>query len=672
MKAAVFKCLLSALVFSLFSLQVSANIPQVTFEEPEDWVKPINILPTKISSLEGSVRYLLFDNQVDIRSQNKKQFFHYATQPISEQGLSNISQIEVRFAPNYEALIIHDIQVLRDGQQTSKLDKSKLKVFQQEDQLKENLYSENWVALFILEDIRVGDIINYSYSIVGTNPVLGKKQFGTSPLNFSVPVEMTNFRLISDAKKALQMKIHNSTKKFTKKTTTEISEYVLQQHNVQPVREDDFAPQWFTQYAHLSYSQYNSWQEVNDWASDLYSIDLTLPSELIDILEHSKSADKLESATKMIQWVQDSIRYFGIEMGVNSHKPSSPLETFNRRYGDCKDKAILLIAVLKYFNINAHPVLVSTTTSKMLPDENPSPGAFNHVIVTFNVDGNNYWVDATVSNQRGNLDEISFPNLYWGLVVKNETTALTPIVPTSEKQLRASINVIKKLMLGKNKEKSKLKITTEYSGWQAEQIRSYIDKVGIQASSKDHLDYLVKYFPEIQEINPIVVLDRNQGNKITINESYYVDQFTKKFQSNDKLFVYANQILDNIWLPNIRMRQAPFVLPYFLDVNVEIQTVVNDQKDVIWFDKSAIEANENKWFTYTRHSEKKDNIISVKYQYQSLLPEVSAAEFSQYASLLESVEESLSYSLLLRGNVNSTDNNARAKSLVKMLMNKNK
>lgn len=672
MTAVVLKNIISILVFVTFSFSVSASEPQVLFEKTESWIKSVDVSPTSKTDSEGSVRYLLFDNQIDIRTQRKKQFFHYATQPISEQGLANISQVEVRFSAKYEELIFHEISVLRNNKRINKLDKSKLKVFQQEDQLKDNLYSENWTALFILEDIRVDDIIEYSYSVIGANPVFGGKNFGLSPLNWAVPVEVTNFRLISNAKETLRVDVHNSKETVTKKSTAKVNEYVLTQVNVQAVREDDYAPQWFTPYSYLTYSQYDGWKEVNDWATSLYDIDLTLPSKLIDILEKNKTANSLESATKMIQWVQDNIRYFGIEMGVNSHLPSSPLETFNRRYGDCKDKAILLIAVLKYFNIEAFPALVSTSTSKMLPDETPSPGAFNHVIVTFDVENKSYWVDATMSNQRGSLDQMSFPSLYWGLVVKDETTKLTPITPNNDKQLRGSINVRQKLILGKDKEKSEFTVNTKYSGWQAEQFRSYIDEVGIQVSSKDHLDYFTKYFPEIQVQNPIVVIDNEHGNNISISESYSVDKFTKKFQSNNKLLVHANQILDNIWLPNIRQRQAPFVLPYFLDVNVEIQIVAKGPKDLIWFDELAVNVNENKWFIYARSVEKNDNIISIKYEYKSLLPEVSADEFNQYASLLESIEGSLSYSLLLRNNMAGKDNNTRAKNLVKMLMNKNK
>lgn len=665
----VYKYLLCVLV--LFSSAVSANTPQVLFEKIESWITPLDVPFNSKADAEGSVRYLLYEHQVDLSAQQKKQFFHFATQPLTEQGLSKIPQVEVKFSPIYEELVFHTIQVHRNGERINKLDKSNLKVFQQEDQLKENLYSENWSALFILEDIRVGDIIEYSYSIRGSNPVLGEKSFGSSALSWGVPVEQTHFRLISKASEKVFIDVHNSDNQVSKKTIADTTEYVLSQHNVEAVREDDYAPQWFTPYAYLTYSQYDSWQGVNDWATELYDIDLTLPVELIEIIEQHKSADSLTSATKMLQWVQDNIRYFGIEMGVNSHMPSSPSETFNRRYGDCKDKAILLIAVLKHFNIDAHPVLVSTSTSKLLPDETPSPGAFNHVIVTFDIGDKQYWVDATMSNQRGSLDEMSFPNLYWGLVIKGNTKDLTAIEPSNVAQLRDSISVRQTLTLGKNLAQNEFALETTYKGWQAERIRNYIDDVGVQVSSKDHLDYLAKYFPGIKLGQPLIVENGKTDNTVTIRESYLIDKFDKASRSNNKLFLQPYQILDNVWLPNIRQRNAPFVLPHFLDIDVEIQVQAEDAKDIIWFDDSAVKVNDNKWFNFERNVEKKGKNIAVSYQYASLLETVSAEEFRQYANLLEDIENGLAFSLILR-NDSAVNNNARAKSLINKLMNKNK
>ena len=306
-----------------------------------------------------------------------------------------------------------------------------------------------------------------------------------------------------------------------------------------------------------------------------------------------------------------------------------------------------------------------------MPDELPSPGAFNHVIVTFAFEGNQYWVDGTMSNQRGSLEEMAFPDFKWALVVTEDANKLTEIKPIDEQHIRAKINVEQELIIGSNQQPSELIIATEYVGWQAEQVRSYVAEVGLDATSKAYLDYLAKYFPGIQTKAPLSVEDSEKHNKVTIRERYSVNQLTKGAALNSKVFVPAHQILENIWLPNVRLRKAPFVLPYNLDVNVDIKISALTPSDLIWFDKKDITVEKNDWFNYQRTIKANDKVIDVNYQYSSLMPDLSAKEFPRYASLLESIEDSLSYSVLLRSKAKKGNTNERAKSLVKMLM-KNK
>ena len=61
-----------------------------------------------------------------------------------------------------------------------------------------------------------------------------------------------------------------------------------------------------------------------------------------------------------LHFVQDEVRYMGIEMGVNSHKPHAPDAVFAQRFGDCKDKTYLFCTLLQGMNIPAYPVLVNT------------------------------------------------------------------------------------------------------------------------------------------------------------------------------------------------------------------------------------------------------------------------------------------------------------------------
>ena len=54
--------------------------------------------------------------------------------------------------------------------------------------------------------------------------------------------------------------------------------------------------------------------------------------------------------------MQDEVRYLGLENGISAYKPSSPNKVYNQRFGDCKDKSLLLVTMLNQMNIEAYPV----------------------------------------------------------------------------------------------------------------------------------------------------------------------------------------------------------------------------------------------------------------------------------------------------------------------------
>ena len=67
--------------------------------------------------------------------------------------------------------------------------------------------------------------------------------------------------------------------------------------------------------------------------------------------------------------MQDDIRYLGFENGLNSFKPSKPIEVLKRRFGDCKDKALLLSTLLQSYGIAANPILVNSTYGKNIDEK---------------------------------------------------------------------------------------------------------------------------------------------------------------------------------------------------------------------------------------------------------------------------------------------------------------
>lgn len=96
---------------------------------------------------------------------------------------------------------------------------------------------------------------------------------------------------------------------------------------------------------------------------------------------------------KALAWIQAQIRYTGIEFGEAAVVPRTPQETLTRRFGDCKDMATLLVALLRSEGVSAEVALLKANWG-VVPSQLPGGAAFDHAIV--HVPGKpELWVDPT-------------------------------------------------------------------------------------------------------------------------------------------------------------------------------------------------------------------------------------------------------------------------------------
>ncbi|MCI4397247.1 MAG: DUF3857 domain-containing protein [Acidobacteria bacterium] len=88
-----------------------------------------------------------------------------------------------------------------------------------------------------------------------------------------------------------------------------------------------------------------------------------------------------EEKTRAIHaWVAKQTRYVGLEFGVHGYKPYKVRQIFERRFGDCKDKALLMTAMLREAGLDACMVLVRTRDLGAIAEAPASLSVFNHAI----------------------------------------------------------------------------------------------------------------------------------------------------------------------------------------------------------------------------------------------------------------------------------------------------
>ena len=150
----------------------------------------------------------------------------------------------------------------------------------------------------------------------------------------------------------------------------------------QAFKEPD-TPPFYSIVENVQVSTAEGWDELSRWYWNLSLPHLAKTTEAITnkVLEVAKSADGFDATVRAIyKWVAQEIRYMGLTMEDTSpgYAPHDVNITFDNRYGVCRDKAALLVAMLRIAGIEAYPVLIHNGAKK--DPEVPSP-FFNHAIV---------------------------------------------------------------------------------------------------------------------------------------------------------------------------------------------------------------------------------------------------------------------------------------------------
>lgn len=134
---------------------------------------------------------------------------------------------------------------------------------------------------------------------------------------------------------------------------------------------------------------FETWVQVSRWGTDVHDPQV-VPDESVaakarDLTANSKTElDKIRAIARFIQ----SLQYISIDIGLgkgNGFRPHAASQVLAKAYGDCKDKANLMRAMLKTLNITAYPVAIYLGDPTRVREEWASPSQFNHCIIAIRI-----------------------------------------------------------------------------------------------------------------------------------------------------------------------------------------------------------------------------------------------------------------------------------------------
>lgn len=210
-----------------------------------------------------------------------------------------------------------------------------------------------------------------------------------------------------------------------------LSSIELAQDDVQPLNLPKGAPLRFHYGRMIELSDFASWSAPASLLAPLFAKAAEiapadpLNAEVAKI--RTASTNPAVRATAALALVQDRIRYVALLLNNGGLVPATAGTTWSRRFGDCKGKTVLLLAMLHGLGIEAEPVLVSARAGDGLDQRLPLVAAFDHVLVRARIAGVTYWLDGTRTGDR-RLDKIAVPAFAWGLPL-SPGAALVAMLP---------------------------------------------------------------------------------------------------------------------------------------------------------------------------------------------------------------------------------------------------
>lgn len=364
-----------------------------------DWVTAAKLAPDVKKAVAGGP--VLFHVQQRIDGATVWTYSDTAIRLDTPEALSQSSNLTLAWNPDKGDLIVHRLTIMRDGQEIDALKNGqKFTVLRREQQLEQRELTGILSATLAVEGIRVGDVLRLGISTTVKDNALGGRAQLVQPL-VAEPMQIpeAGYKLSWGPSDPVEIKLFAEKADAKRSKTGAYSELAVRIPIPKPSELPEDAPGRFYRPPIIEASTFADWADVSKIMAPLYAtVGLMPPGSAIATETAAIKAatnDPLRRTAMALQLVQDKIRYLAVGMDGGNYVPQSPVKTWEVRYGDCKAKTLLLLAMLKELDIQAEPVLAHTALGDVVPLRVPSALAFNHILVRATVGGEILWLDGT-------------------------------------------------------------------------------------------------------------------------------------------------------------------------------------------------------------------------------------------------------------------------------------
>ncbi|MBU2270618.1 MAG: tetratricopeptide repeat protein [Alphaproteobacteria bacterium] len=421
----------AAVAASLIMFATTASAQQVERAPAPAWVQTLPADQPTAAVGDAAVRVLTINHQIRFDTTGSHTYTLQRFQVLTRQGLSNVGTVSLVWSPPRETIQVHALRIIREGETIDVLANQEFETIRRENNLEAAMLDGQLTATLQPRDLRVGDILELAYTIHDTLGVLAPHLEAFDGANSGQSLDHYHLRASWSDEHPMRVMASAPWADVRPRRVGPDWVYEIDARNLTPERFPDDIPTRFTVSRTVQFTDFVDWADASRLMAPLYEQGATLEagSPLLAEIERIRATHDTDAGRAMaaLRLVEDQVRYLALSMGEGNYTPASADEVWRSRYGDCKGKTVLLLALLKGLGIEAEAVLVSTRWGDGLDAQMPLLAWFDHVIVRADVDGAAYWMDGTRIGDR-TLDGLVPPPYHWGLPVRAAGAGLEPIV----------------------------------------------------------------------------------------------------------------------------------------------------------------------------------------------------------------------------------------------------
>ncbi len=309
-------------------------------------------------------------------------FHQVVFQPLSEEGAKQSRDFTFSYEAEFQSASLRRARIYHaDGTTEDSSDRGEVGA----NDPSMNMYTSGRTAYVRFPRLAVGDVVEVNYRVDDTTPYNAYADyFGeVTYLQATEPTLVAKYVLDTPKSRVLHFNALEGSG-ITQRTAETVDRrlYTFEARNLRGLEPEPGMPPLTEQLAHVHASTYASWEEMGRWYWSFIK-DQLVADEALRRLAKSLTlglSTEREKVNALYRYVVQSTRYVALEFGVHGYKPYRSAQIVARGFGDCKDKASLLYALLHEVGIEARMVIVRTGHKGLFERAPASLAPFDHAI----------------------------------------------------------------------------------------------------------------------------------------------------------------------------------------------------------------------------------------------------------------------------------------------------